>query len=75
MASIQFKKSRTGKKSYYVVVSFSGKHKWIKAGTQKEAEILKRRIESLENSQRVEKLEWFPNQREPMIYFRNMLTM
>jgi len=56
MASIQFKKSRTGKKTYYVVVSYSGKHKWIKAGTQKEARILKRQIESLENSQRMEKL-------------------
>ena len=56
MASIQFKKSRTGKKTYYVVVSFSGKHKWLRAGTQKEAKILKRQIESLENSQRMEKL-------------------
>ncbi|MCK5125567.1 MAG: tyrosine-type recombinase/integrase [candidate division Zixibacteria bacterium] len=56
MPSIQFKKSKTGKKTYYVVVSFQGKHKWIKAGTQKEAKELKRKVESMENSQRLEKL-------------------
>ena len=56
MASIQFKKSRTGKKTYYVVVSVNGKHKWLKAGTQTDAKKLKKQIESLENSERMEKL-------------------
>jgi len=56
MASIQFKKSNTGNKTYYVVVSYQGRHKWIKAGTKKEAINLKKTIESLENSQRLEKL-------------------
>ncbi len=56
MASIQSKISRTGKKTYYVVVSIKGKHKWIKAGTLRQAKTLKKDIESLENSQRVEKL-------------------
>ena len=56
MASIHFKKGKSGKRTYYVVVSAQGKHKWIKAGTQKEATVLKSHIESLENSQRMEKL-------------------
>lgn len=33
MPSIQFKKSKSGKRTYYVVVSFKGKHKWIWAGS------------------------------------------
>lgn len=56
MASIQSKKSTTGGKTFYVVVSFGGKHKWIKAGTLGDAKKMKRQIESLENSQRIEKL-------------------
>lgn len=56
MPSIQFKKSKTGKRTYYVVVSFKGKHKWIRAGSQKDARELKRKIDSLENSKRLEKL-------------------
>jgi len=56
MASIQHKKGKDGKKTYYVVVSFSGKHKWIRAGSLANARVLKREIESLEESKRVEKL-------------------
>ena len=56
MASVHSKKSKTGKNTYYVVISYQGKHKWIKAGTKKEALNLKKTIESLENSQRMEKL-------------------
>ncbi|MEZ5359859.1 MAG: site-specific integrase [Candidatus Zixiibacteriota bacterium] len=56
MASIQFKKNKSGQKTYYVVVSINGKHKWLKAGTQKDAKVLKRHVESLENSKRLEKL-------------------
>ena len=55
MASIQFKNLKKGK-VYFVVVSLAGKHKWIKAGTLKDAKILQKQIESLENSQRMEKL-------------------
>ena len=56
MASVQFKKSKTGKKTYYVVVSYNSKHKWLKAGTLSDAKKLKTQIESLEKSQRMEKL-------------------
>lgn len=56
MASIHFKKSRSGQKIYYVVVSLKGRHKWIKAGSQKDARILKKHIESLAESERFEKL-------------------
>ena len=56
MASIQFKKSKSGKKIYYVVVSLKGRHKWIKAGSQKDAKILKKHIESIAESERFEKL-------------------
>ena len=56
MASIQAKSGKKGKKTYYVVVSYHGKHKWLKAGSLKDAKILKREIESLENSKRMEKL-------------------
>jgi len=55
MASIQTKTGKAGKKTYYVVVSHSGGHKWIKAGTLRDAKILRKEIESLENSKRVEK--------------------
>ena len=56
MASIQCKKSKSGKRTYYVVDSIAGKHKWIKAGTLKDARQLKRHLEGLEKSQRMEKL-------------------
>ncbi len=56
MASIQSKKGKMGKKTYYVVICHRGGHKWIKAGTAKDAKILKKEIESLENSKRMEKL-------------------
>lgn len=55
MASIQVKEGRSGK-IYYVVVSYAGKHKWIKAGTLTDAKVLKKKIESLANSERFEKL-------------------
>ena len=56
MASVQFKKNKTGKKTYYVVISYNSKHKWLKAGTLSDAKKLKTQIESLEKSQRMEKL-------------------
>ena len=56
MASIQHKKSKNGKKTYFVVVPFGDKRKWIKAGNKSEARKLKNHFDSLENSQRVEKL-------------------
>lgn len=56
MASIQKKKSASGKLTYYVVVAHAGKRKWLKAGSQKDARILKKQIESLDNSNRLEKL-------------------
>jgi integrase len=56
MASIHAKTGKAGKKTYYVVICHQGRHKWIKAGTLRDAKILKREIESLENSKRMEKL-------------------
>lgn len=56
MASIQQKLSKSGEKTFYVVVSFAGRHRWIKAGTASDAKKLKKDIEALENSQRIEKL-------------------
>ncbi len=56
MASIQFKQRKSGKRTYYVVLSFKGKHKWIKAGTLKSAKDLKKQLDSLEESKRIEKL-------------------
>jgi len=56
MASVQAKKGKNGKKTYYVVVSLQSKHKWIRAGTQQQAKVLKRDIESLQDSQKIEKL-------------------
>lgn len=56
MASIQSKNTKSGKKTHFVVVSVGGRHKWIRAGTMAEAKVLKREIESLENSKRLEKL-------------------
>jgi len=56
MASVQHKVGKNGKKTYYVVVSIRGKHRWIKAGTQQAAKSLKKDIESLHDSERMEKL-------------------
>jgi hypothetical protein len=56
MASIQSKKGKNGKKTYYVVIRLKGRHKWIRAGTTRDAKILKREIESLGESKKVEKL-------------------
>jgi integrase len=56
MASIQAKAGKNGRKVYYVVVSLRGKHKWLRAGTQQQAKILKREIETLAESQKIEKL-------------------
>ncbi|RKX26303.1 MAG: hypothetical protein DRP45_03830 [Candidatus Zixiibacteriota bacterium] len=56
MASIQSKTGKSGKKTYYVVVSFTGRHKWIRAGSQRDAKLLRREIESMEESKRLEKL-------------------
>ncbi len=56
MASIQAKSGKKGKKTYYVVVSYHGKHKWLKAGSLKDARILRKQIESMEESRRLEKL-------------------
>ncbi|PJA26590.1 MAG: hypothetical protein CO189_10055 [candidate division Zixibacteria bacterium CG_4_9_14_3_um_filter_46_8] len=56
MASIHFKISESGKRTYYVVQSFGGKRKWIKAGTLQDAKLIKKHLESLDKSQRMEKL-------------------
>jgi len=56
MASLQFKKNKAGKKTFYVVVSLKGRHKWLKAGTLVDARKLKKQIDSLEESKRIEKL-------------------
>jgi len=56
MASIQSKTSKTGVKTFYVVFSFFDKRKWIKAGTLRDARLLKKKIESLEKSKRLENL-------------------
>ncbi len=56
MASIQSKKSKTGKLTHYVVIAHAGKRRWLKAGSLKDARILKKQIESLDDSKRVEKL-------------------
>jgi len=56
MASVQFKKGLNGKKTYYVVFSHRGRHRWIKAGCQADAKRLKKEIESLAENQRLEKL-------------------
>ena len=56
MASIQSKRTRTGGKCYYVVVAFGAKRKWIRAGDHNAAKILKRQLEMLEQSKRLQKL-------------------
>jgi len=70
MPSIQFKKTRSGKKTYYVVVSHRGKHKWIKAGTQRQAKELSKKIDSFKNSERLEKLGLVPKDKRIDNYFQ-----
>ncbi len=56
MASVQYKVGKSGKGTYYIVGSLRGKHKWLKAGSLKDAKIPKRQIESMDKSRRIEKL-------------------
>jgi len=56
MASIQSKTGKHGKKTFYVVASALGKHRWIKAGTKHQATILKKQIEAMREDERLEKL-------------------
>ena len=55
-ASIQKKISKNGSKVFYVVESVGGRRKWLKAGTLKDAQQLKKQLQSLDKSQRIEKL-------------------
>ena len=61
MASIQSKFGKSGKKTFYVVLSILGKKKWIKAGTRQNALIIKKQLEKLETSQIIDKLNFTPN--------------
>lgn len=70
MASVQAKTGKAGKKTYYVVVAIKGKHRWIRAGTQKEAKILKREIEALEESKRIEKLGFTHRNKKIDLFFQ-----
>jgi integrase len=56
MASIQYKLSKKGIKTYYVVEPIGGVRKWLKAGSLKDAQKLKRHLESLGKTERIEKL-------------------
>lgn len=71
MASIQFKKNKEGKKTFYVVVSLRGRHKWLKAGTLSDARKLKKQVESLEQSKRIEKLGLVPRSIRIDDFFQN----
>jgi integrase len=56
MASIQSKKTKSGKRTYYVVVSQDGRHKWLRAGGLHAAKAMKREVESMQDSERLERL-------------------
>ena len=56
MASIHSKKGIAGRKTYYVVVSLQGRHKWIRAGTLAQAKSLRRDIEDMRETERAERL-------------------
>lgn len=56
MASVQYKQGKRGKRTYYIVVSTAGRHRWVKAGTLQEAQALKKRIDSMAASERLERL-------------------
>jgi len=56
MASIQFKRGKNGRRTHFVVVSFQGKHKWIRAGSLADAKRLRKELEGLAENERFEKL-------------------
>jgi len=56
MASIQSKITAKGRKVFYVVAAVGQKRKWIRAGTRRDAEKLKKRVESMAASDRLERL-------------------
>lgn len=56
MASIQKKADRKGRVTHYVVISATGKRKWIRAGTLSAARTMKKEIEALAQDQQREKL-------------------
>jgi len=45
-----------GINTYNVVICYRGKHKWVRAGTLRDAKLLKKEIDALDNSRRIEKL-------------------
>ncbi len=73
MASIQSKRGKSGKKTYYVVVAHAGRRKWIKAGTLAEAKKLKKLLEELSNSERQEKLGLLSQERRIDEFFQDYL--
>lgn len=70
MASIQSKKNKSGKKTYFVVVPMGDGRKWIRAGTLPEAKALKRELESMENSRRLELLGLSPKKKRIDEFFQ-----
>lgn len=73
MASIHFKTGKFRKKTYYVVVSFGSKRKWIKAGTLQDAKLLKKNIEGMAESERLEKLGISPREKRIDDVFQEFL--
>jgi hypothetical protein len=61
MASIQSKTSKRGVKTYYVVAVRAGRRKWLRAGSVQNARILLRQVESLVDSDKVDKLGLSPS--------------
>jgi len=56
MAIIQSKTGKSRSKTYYVVVSDFGKHKWLKAESHSNAKKLKKQVEKLTHLERLESL-------------------
>ncbi|HWR84278.1 MAG TPA: hypothetical protein VN285_13345 [Candidatus Deferrimicrobium sp.] len=56
MASIQSRIGKAGRKISYLVLSFHGKHRRLKTGSLKDAKLLKKGIESMDEARRIVKL-------------------
>jgi len=73
VASIQSKRGKHGRKTFYVVVSAAGKHRWLNAGSLKDAQAFKKKIDGMAASERLEKLGIAPREKRIDSFFQEYL--
>ena len=70
---MQFKRAQSGRKTFYVVVSAAGKHRWLKAGTLKKNQAPQKEIDSMATSERLEVLGIVAREKQIDSFFQEYL--